>query len=57
MNVEHNFEEISKVMVGRSEERVVKWCPDCGAIKVDYEIEGKPIKEKCKGIRLPKNFK
>lgn len=35
----HPFIRISSTTVGVDEEKVVRWCPECGAIVIDHDID------------------
>ena len=36
------------------EEVVVRWCPDCGAVVVDKDIDGKTFAGKIRRLQAPK---
>ena len=37
----HPFREITRTSINSFEEEVVRWCPQCGAIVVDREVDGR----------------
>lgn len=37
----HKFVKVMSVSIGIDEEKVVRWCPECGAIVVDNDIDGR----------------
>lgn len=37
----HPLIEISSILLGYGEEKIVRWCPKCGAIVVDLEVDGR----------------
>ncbi len=37
----HPFIVISRTIIGIDEEKVVRWCPECGAVVVDCDIDGR----------------
>lgn len=45
--------EISKE-VGAASEKVVRWCPRCGAVVVDEDYEGRVIPGRVMKMRFPK---
>lgn len=49
----HPFVKISSTTVGEDEEEVVRWCPECGAIVVDHDIDGRTIPGYYKKITYP----
>lgn len=36
------------------EEVVVRWCPDCGAVVVDKDIDGRTMPGKVRALQAPK---
>lgn len=37
----HPFIKIASITIGIDEEKVVRWCPECGAIVVDLDYDNK----------------
>ncbi len=37
----HPFRVISRTTIGIGEEKVVRWCPECGTVVVDCDIDGR----------------
>ncbi len=49
----HNFEEVTKRgKFDTGEEKVIRWCCVCGAIKIDKEVDGKVVEPGM--VRYPK---
>lgn len=60
----HPFTKILSIPAGIDEEKVVRWCPECGAIVIDHDIDGRVMpgyymKLRCPNIvtKPPENFK
>lgn len=49
----HPFVTISSVDINLFEEKVIRWCPECGAIVVDMEVDGRLYPGHYKKIRYP----
>lgn len=39
----HPFIVIASIPIEIDEEKVVRWCPQCGAIVVDHDIDGRTM--------------
>ena len=37
----HPFKAVTSFAIGIDEEKVVRWCPECGAIVVDCDYDGR----------------
>lgn len=49
----HPFMEISRVIIGFDEEKVVRWCPVCGGIVVDLERDNRLYPGYYKEFEIP----
>ena len=49
----HPFIKIMTSPVWIDEEEVVRWCPECGAIVVDCDIDGRVMPGYYKKLRYP----
>lgn len=49
----HPFIRILSVTVGINEEKIVRWCPECGAIVVDHDIDDRTIPGYYKQLTYP----
>jgi hypothetical protein len=47
------LETISRMCFGQEEE-VVKWCPNCGTIVIDLEVDGRIYPGKIMKMQFPK---
>jgi valyl-tRNA synthetase len=50
----HPLVEVSRTNVTWDVVDVVRWCPDCGAIVVDVEIDGRVSPGEVMKMRFPK---
>lgn len=50
----HPLIEISRISLGYDEEKVVRWCPQCGAIVADLEVDGRLFPGEYLKMRIPK---
>lgn len=49
----HPFIVISSSTVGIDEEKVVRWCPECGAITVDCDVDNSVMPGYYKKLKYP----
>lgn len=49
----HPFKVISSSMVGFNEAKVVRWCPECGAIVVDMDSDNRTYAGYYKTLQYP----
>jgi len=49
----HPFKTIARFPVGIGEEKVVRYCPECGAIVVDCDIDGRTMPGYYKKLQYP----
>lgn len=49
--------EIMRVSEGFDIDRVVRWCPDCGAVVVDGECDGRVAPGRVMQMRFPRNYR
>ena len=50
----HPLVEISRISLGYDEEKIVRWCPQCGAIVVDLEVDGRLFPGEYMKMKIPK---
>ena len=50
----HRLTEISRTSLGYDEERVVRWCPTCGAIVIDLEVDNRLFPGHYMKMKIPK---
>jgi len=54
-NGQHDLVEIFRSHGPYDEDRVVRWCQECGAVVVDVEIDGRTAPGCSMLMRFPKN--
>lgn len=49
----HPLKVISVIQLGMDEEKVIRWCPECGAIVIDHDIDGRTMPGYYKKLQYP----
>lgn len=49
----HPFQEISSVELEEDVYQVVRWCPDCGSVVVDMDVDGRVHPGKVMPLKSP----
>lgn len=49
----HPFVKVASSTVGIDERKVVRWCPECGAIVVDCDMDGRTMPGYYLKLRYP----
>ena len=50
----HPLIEISSILLGYDEEKIVRWCPNCGAIVIDLEVDNRLFPGHYMKMKIPK---
>lgn len=50
----HPLIEITRISLAYDEEKVVRWCPQCGAIVVDLEVDRRLFPGEYIKMKIPK---
>lgn len=44
-------------MIGMDDYKIVRWCPKCGAIVIDYDMDGRTMPEHYYKLKYPNIIK
>lgn len=52
----HPLIEIERISTG-FEDRVIRWCPECGAVVIDWDLDGRTYPGRDMKMKLTKLYK
>ena len=50
----HPLIELTRTWLGYGGEEVVRWCPECGSVVVDVDVDGRTMAGKQMKMRVPR---